>query len=362
MDYAVIDIEATGGKFNYERITEIAIYRYNGHEQTDKFISLVNPEMEIMPYVQNLTGINQKKIKNAPKFYQIAKRVNEITKDCIMVGHNINFDFRVLQKEFLSLGFNFNRNKLCTLKLSKKFFPNELYYSLKKISKSLGLILKKNHRAEDDALATLQLLKLLLSKDKEKRIVSKYIIKANEPLTIKKVLLNIIDRLPNDIGIYYIYNEYEDLIYIKAAKNIKDSVNRLFLFTDTLGSFVGKDANNIMFEITGNILIANLRANEEILINKPKYNTKLYEDTSDAKFSYPAKDIVIILEGKVINNQSVILISDGYFKGVGIISFNFQLKKETLEQIITPMKSTKQALKLIERYLKENDVLKIKEL
>ena len=56
--YAILDIETTGGKFNEEGITEIAIYRHNGLKITDQFISLVNPEREIQPFVQKLTGIN----------------------------------------------------------------------------------------------------------------------------------------------------------------------------------------------------------------------------------------------------------------------------------------------------------------
>ena len=67
--YAVIDIETTGGKYNEEGITEIAIYKYDGNDVVDQFISLINPEREIQPFVVNLTGINNKMLKNAPKFY-----------------------------------------------------------------------------------------------------------------------------------------------------------------------------------------------------------------------------------------------------------------------------------------------------
>ena len=79
--YAVIDIETTGGKYNEESITEIAIYKYDGSDVVDKFVSLVNPERDIQPFVVRLTGINSKMLVNAPKFYEIAKKVNEITTD-----------------------------------------------------------------------------------------------------------------------------------------------------------------------------------------------------------------------------------------------------------------------------------------
>lgn len=89
--YAIVDIETTGGKFNEEGITEIAIYKFNGHEIVDQFISLINPEKKIQPFVVNLTGINSKMLKNAPKFYEVAKRIVEITTDCILVAHNAKF-------------------------------------------------------------------------------------------------------------------------------------------------------------------------------------------------------------------------------------------------------------------------------
>ena len=93
--YAILDIETTGGKFNEEGITEIAIYKFDGHTIVDQFISLVNPEKEIQQFVVGLTGINNKMLQNAPKFYEIAKRVIEITKDCTLVAHNTTFDYRI---------------------------------------------------------------------------------------------------------------------------------------------------------------------------------------------------------------------------------------------------------------------------
>ena len=94
--YAILDIETTGGKYNEEGITEIAIYKFDGNEVVDQFISLINPERDIQPFVVKLTGINNKMLRNAPKFYEVAKRIIEITEDCILVAHNAEFDYRIL--------------------------------------------------------------------------------------------------------------------------------------------------------------------------------------------------------------------------------------------------------------------------
>ena len=112
--YAVVDIETTGGRFNEEAITEIAVYRFDGHEVVDQFSSLVNPERPIQPFVQKLTGINEKMLRNAPRFFEIAKRVIEITSDCVIVAHNAEFDYRMLRTEFQRLGYTYGVI-LCTV-------------------------------------------------------------------------------------------------------------------------------------------------------------------------------------------------------------------------------------------------------
>lgn len=105
--YAIVDVETTGGKFNEEGITEIAIYKFDGHEIVDQFASLVNPEKEIQPFVVKLTGINNKMLVRAPKFYEVAKRVIEIMDGAVLVAHNANFDYRMLRIEFERLGYEF---------------------------------------------------------------------------------------------------------------------------------------------------------------------------------------------------------------------------------------------------------------
>ena len=96
--YSVIDIESNGAPFRKESIIEIAVYKYDGHRIMDQFISLVNPESEITPFVQKLTKISPKMVRTAPKFHEIAKRVVEITENTTLVGHNIEFDYRMLRQ------------------------------------------------------------------------------------------------------------------------------------------------------------------------------------------------------------------------------------------------------------------------
>jgi DNA polymerase-3 subunit epsilon len=166
--YAILDIETTGGQFNEEGITEIAIYKFDGHEVIDQFISLVNPEKPIQPFVVKLTGINNAMLRSAPKFYEIAKRIIEITQDCILVAHNTSFDYRILRTEFNRLGYDYVKPTLCTVELSQKLIPGQASYSLGKLVRSLGIPVTDRHRASGDAMATVKLFKMILAKDVEK--------------------------------------------------------------------------------------------------------------------------------------------------------------------------------------------------
>jgi len=171
MNYAIIDVETTGGKYNEEGITEVAIHKFDGVDIVDSFISLVNPEKEIQPFVVNLTGINNNMLRSAPKFFEIAKRIIEIMDDSVLVAHNSSFDYRIIRNEFKRLGYDFEIPTLCTVELSKKLIPDQESYSLGKLCRSIGIPVSDRHRANGDALATLKLFEILMQKDKEKLIV-----------------------------------------------------------------------------------------------------------------------------------------------------------------------------------------------
>jgi DNA polymerase-3 subunit epsilon len=161
--YAVIDVETTGGSAHNHRITEIAIFLFDGDSIIDEFTTLVNPESYIPSNIVALTGITNQMVANAPKFYQVAKRIVEITKDAQFVAHNAPFDYRFVQAEFKRLGYDYNRQTLCTVRQSRKHIPGYSTYSLGPLCANLGINIIARHRAGGDALATVSLLKILLS-------------------------------------------------------------------------------------------------------------------------------------------------------------------------------------------------------
>ncbi|WP_027136812.1 exonuclease domain-containing protein [Gaetbulibacter saemankumensis] len=272
--YAILDIETTGGKYNEEGITEIAIYKYDGHKVVDQFISLINPERDIQPFVINLTGINNNMLRNAPKFYEVAKRIVEITDDCILVAHNAQFDYRILSTEFRRLGYEFIRPSLCTVELAKDLIPNQPSYSLGKLVRSLGIPVTDRHRASGDALATVKLFKLLLDKDASRSIIQQSI-KLNPKHQLEPRHLDILADLPSVTGVYYIHKANGDIIYVGKSKNIKRRINQHFTNTNQKSKKIQALVHSVSYEATGSELVALLKESEAIKRIKPIFNRAL---------------------------------------------------------------------------------------
>ena len=269
--YAILDIETTGGNYDEEGITEIAIYRYDGEQVTDQFSSLVNPQISIQPFVVKLTGINENMLKNAPKFYEVAKRIVQITEDCVLVAHNAAFDYRILQTEFRRLGFPFDRKTLCTVNLSQVLLPEQPSFSLGKLVRNLGIPFADQHRAHGDAKVTLKLFELLLEKDTQKQIVKEHIQHLN-PNKAPAQFLKISDKLPSEMGVYYIHNKANEIIYIGKSNNIKKRVLSHLTGKQKKALAIQKEVTQVSYSLTGGELVTLLKEQNEIKINAPVYN------------------------------------------------------------------------------------------
>ena len=265
--YSIIDIESNGGAFKKESIIEIAIYRFDGHEIVDQFISLVNPEDVISPYVQKLTGITAKMVKTAPKFHEIAKRIVEITEGSVIVGHNVEFDYRMIRQSFHRLGYNYERETIDTIPLAKKLIPNEESDSLGKLSKSLGIPLTDRHRASGDARATVELFKILLAKDQEKEIL-KHQKETQVSNNLNKKITALTEFLPAENGIIYFQNAKGDILYTDYSSNIYQTATKIFHARTKKWDKLKAETTQIHYEFTGNELIAKL-----MMLQKTKKKT-----------------------------------------------------------------------------------------
>ena len=329
--YTIVDLEATGGKFNEESIIEIAIYKFDGVSITDQFISLVNPEKEIHPYVEKLTGISSKMLKTAPKFHEIAKRVIEITSDSVLVAHNAQFDYRILQLEFKRLGFDFSMKSICTVILSQELLPDQQSYKLGRLSRSLGIPIKDRHRASGDALATVELFKILLEKDVKQEIIRKSIVEFPGE-KMDNIFKDVIDNLKENTGVFYIYNESNELVYIDFSKDIKNKLIKLFTSKKFIPKYVQNNFKTIKVHPTGNVHIAILKTLQEINSLRPKINNnvdpKIFSKISKPEIINETSDFVLTFNGKKEADKSFILFKSGVIEGYGYFELYNNINSE----------------------------------
>jgi len=270
--YAVVDIETTGLRGDDNKITEISIFVFDGEKVVKEFTSLVNPEVSINYRISQLTGITDNMVRTAPKFYEIAQEVLEYTEGCIFVAHNVNFDYNIIKEELTSLGAEFKRKKLCTVRLSRKLIQGQQSYSLGALCTSLGITIHSRHRARGDAEATVILLKKLLDLDKD-GIFESFLNPKSRQATLPPLLPKaVIDALPNTTGVYYFKDVNGKIIYVGKAKDIKQRVlSHIYSKTNKEQKLCFETAD-IVYTETGSELVALLLESDEIKKQYPKHN------------------------------------------------------------------------------------------
>ncbi len=274
MRYAVIDVETTGGKADRERITEIGIVITDGENILEEYSSLVNPERPIPHFITRLTGISDEMVSTAPKFYEIAKDIVEMTKHCVFVAHNVRFDYEFVRHEFKRLGYTYKRRQLCTVRLSRKAFPHFGRYGLKKLTDRLQIQLENHHRALDDAKAAAEILKrCLVTKEKEaEKMIYRGLKEAKLPQTIS---LELLESLPEECGVYYMHDKNGTVIYVGKSINISKRILEHFADQTRKGDKIRELIHDITFTITGSELAAMLLENDEIKRLSPRLNRAL---------------------------------------------------------------------------------------
>jgi len=275
--FAIIDIETCGGKFEYRRgrITEICILVHDGLQVIEKFSTLINPECHISTYFTSLTGITNDMVKDAPTFAQIAKKIIELTENRIFVAHNVGFDYGFIKEEFASMGYKYKRETLCTVRLSRKFIPNKRSYSLGVLCESLGIEIENRHRAEGDAVATAKLFDLILQLKSNHPQYKNQGVEALMTRRIDKMKQYILDKLPEECGVYYFMDKEHNIIYIGKSTNMYNRALSHFNSKENKGKKMLNDLYSVTHTKTGSELIALLLESQEIKKHKPRYNRML---------------------------------------------------------------------------------------
>ncbi len=283
--YAIVDIETTGGRANRDKITEIGIVLYNGDTILDTYETLVNPECYIPEGITRLTGITQEMVADAPKFFEVARKIVEMTEGAIFVAHNVRFDYQFLKEEFARLGFAFTRRRLCTVRLSRKAFPGLSSYSLENLIRHFKIPVDARHRALADARATTILLeKALAGEDTHDDVNLLVNLGIRESRLPKGISLDKIHDLPEACGVYYFHNAQGQVMYVGKSINIKKRIADHFADRTRKGEALSAVAD-ITYELTGSELIALLLESHEIKQLKPPINRA----QRHVRFSYAIK-------------------------------------------------------------------------
>jgi len=264
--YAIIDVETTGTGASYGKITEIAIVIHNGQTVTETYNTLINPECNIPWNITRLTGITNDMVASAPKFYEVAKKIVELTAGKIFVAHNAQFDYSFIKEEFKRLGYDFKRKTICTVKLGRKLLPGHRSYSLGNICADLGIQITDRHRAIGDALATAKLFDILLAQNN--LLESSLFVQQTYPLPSEKMA-----AIPGKTGVYYFYDAQGNIIYVGKSKDIHQRVLTHFGNLQTKKAIEMRDkVADLSWEETGSELVALLLESAEIKKHKPLYN------------------------------------------------------------------------------------------
>ncbi len=271
--YAIIDVETTGGAAKYERITEIAIVLHDGERIVEKFATLLNPERSIPWQITQITGITDEMVANAPRFFEVAKQIVQLTEGKIFVAHNVNFDYSFVREEFLRLGFDFQRRQLCTVRLARKVFPGLPSYSLSNLKRHFQIRAERSHRALDDTLATTVLFERILAQQDGKQNIRTLVnLGVKETKLPPNISIERLHAVPEACGIYYFHDSQGHVIYVGKSLNIRKRLFEHFADQTSKGEKLRTGVADISWEVTGSELVALLFESAEIKRLQPAVN------------------------------------------------------------------------------------------
>ncbi len=285
--YAIVDIETTGGFSVPNRITEVAVVVHDGLQVVEEYRTLVNPGRTVPGFITGLTGISTEMVREAPGFDEIADELHALLKDKVFVAHNVTFDYSFIKAEFKRVGLEFNRPKLCTVRLSRQIFPGLKSYSLGRICEHAGIVIQDRHRAYGDAAATATLFGCLITNDREGCIPKALKRNSGEAFLPPNMTLEKFISLPEEVGVYYFHDLHGKVIYVGKALNIKSRFKAHFSGGSKSSQAMKAEVHEVSFELTGSDFLAQLLEALEIKRLWPKYNrSQKVRGTSWGIYSY----------------------------------------------------------------------------
>ena len=285
-EFAVLDFETTGTSGAKNRAIEIGIVHIKNLKIVDSYQTFINPGTSVPYYITNLTGITNNDVHDAPFFEDITSEVVDFISDSVLVAHNMPFDYSFLKNEFSRADVLLPKNdRLCTLKLARKLYPELKSKSLGNLVKHFGIRHKHVHRALGDAMVTAKLLiKMITQLSEDQNITNLNELLAYQSTTpiksnmriIKKKLSVDFANAPATAGVYQFKDGKGKIVYIGKAKIIKKRVANYFSNTAARkAKQIVRKSSKLEYIETNSELSALILESELIKKHKPPMNTML---------------------------------------------------------------------------------------
>lgn len=222
--FAFLDIETTGGNSSWDRITEIGIRFWRAGEVVGEWQTLLNPETRISPFIENFTGISNEMVAEAPLFEEVADELEAQLKGKVFVAHNARFDYGFIKAEYRRLGRLFSAKVLCTVKLSRRLYPEFRRHNMDALIARHGLGQVQRHRAMGDVSAMLAFFKHARGEKGDERFENAVGELLQRPSIPSHLPLDTLQDLPHGPGVYRFYGENDVLLYVGKSTNIAQRV------------------------------------------------------------------------------------------------------------------------------------------
>jgi DNA polymerase-3 subunit epsilon len=179
----ILDLETTGMLAAEERITEIGLIEVDNGEFVDSWSQLVNPEKSIPPFIESITGISDAMVRHAPTFADLAPALYARLQGKLLVAHNARFDYGFLRSEFERVDLDYEARVLCTVKLSRKLYPEQRRHNLDSLIQRHELSCSARHRALGDAEVLWQFLQKIQAELDAERITAALLAQLAAPVS-----------------------------------------------------------------------------------------------------------------------------------------------------------------------------------
>ncbi|HRD93710.1 MAG TPA: 3'-5' exonuclease [Accumulibacter sp.] len=152
----IIDFETTGLSPRLgDRATEVAAVVIDETGIVDRFQSLINAGRPIPPFIQQLTGISNAMIRQAPKAETVMRQLFAFIAGRPLVAHNASFDHGFLGAELDRIGESYPGGLLCSMKVARRIYPEAPNHRLETLIQHAGIAVTGHyHRALADAEMT----------------------------------------------------------------------------------------------------------------------------------------------------------------------------------------------------------------